>query len=198
MPHASRRLVEPELALLPGYVAALERRWTPESDHDPAGADRLLAAIKRDGAGFISALSNPQGLGEPIVLADGSAVPRLPWRRFWILDDAGGYAGELNLRWQRGTSELPPYCLGHVGYAVPPWHRGAGLAAAALRELTPIARAQGLAWLDIAMATDNLASIRSAENAGARCVHQFNAGAEHGDAEAWLYRLELDSPSSAF
>jgi predicted acetyltransferase len=36
----------------------------------------------------------------------------------------GDFAGAINLRWQPGTAELPPHCLGHIGYGVVPWKRG--------------------------------------------------------------------------
>ncbi|POA97633.1 GNAT family N-acetyltransferase [Chromobacterium sinusclupearum] len=190
---ASVKLIMPNAGKLPGLIGALQRGWTPDDDHDPVGAGRMLAAIARDPAAYIASLGNPQGGGQAVVLEDGRAVPRLPWLRYWIIDAQNQYAGDLNLRWQHGASALPPYCLGHVGYAVVPWKRGAGLAAAALRELAPIARDLGLEWLDIAMARDNAASIRTAENAGAKRVRPFNAGPEYGNVEAWLYRLQLDA-----
>ncbi len=41
----------------------------------------------------------------------------------------------IGLRWQRGSEALPPYCLGHIGYAVVPWKQGRGYATRALREV---------------------------------------------------------------
>ncbi|WP_293931631.1 GNAT family N-acetyltransferase [Iodobacter sp.] len=183
------KLVTPNLTLLPSYLAALERYWTPNHDRDPAGARQLLDAILRDPATFLASLSNPEGKGSPIVLEDGTAVPRLPFTRYWISD--GEYAGEINLRWQLGTSELPAYCLGHIGYAVVPWKRNAGYASLAIRQLLPIAHKFDLKWLDISMAANNIASRRTAEKAGAILIKEFNAGAEYGNVDALLYQLPV-------
>ncbi len=176
----------PDLAGLPGYLAALRRGWTPDGDHDPEGAGRLVARVEADPQGFITALSRPEGGGPPVRLDDGRLVPRLAHVRYWIWQ--GAYCGDFNLRWQPGGSELPPYCDGHVGYAVVPWARGRGLAAAALREATVIARGHGLAWLELSMDAANLASIRTAEAAGARLEGEYMA-AEQGGVLARRYRL---------
>jgi len=183
-------LLTPKVDFLPRYIAALERHWTPDGDNDRDGAARQLARIQRDPDAFLASLVNPEGRGDPIVLEDGTSVPRLPFVRFWIAD--GDYVGDLNLRWQRGTSELPPYVLGHIGYAVVPWKRSAGYASAAIRLVMPYARKLGLARLDISMDASNLASRRTAEKAGADLIKIFNAGPEYGDVAACLYRLGLD------
>jgi predicted acetyltransferase len=39
----------------------------------------------------------------------------------------GEFCGSIGLRWLPGTEELPPHCLGHIGYAVVPWKRRLGL-----------------------------------------------------------------------
>jgi predicted acetyltransferase len=179
----------PDATLLPSYVAALERSWTHNADHDPDDAGRQLASIQRDPAAFLASLQDPEALGPPVELNDGTRVPRLPRARFWMSD--GEFVGDLSLRWQKGSSELPPYCLGHVGYSVVPWKRGAGYAAQAIVQLAPLARRLGLRWIDISMAVSNQASRRTAENAGATFVRQFNAGPEGDHQEALLFRLAL-------
>lgn len=182
------QLRAPDLDSLPAYLAALRTGWTPESDHDRGAADRLIASIEADPQRFVSRLWNPAGLGAPVTLRDGRVVPRLAHVRHWIFDD--GYCGELNLRWQPGTSELPDYCDGHVGYAVVPWKRRLGVATAALQRLATIASTFGLQWLDIAMRADNLASRRVAESAGASLVGEYVAE-EQGGVQACRYRLPL-------
>jgi predicted acetyltransferase len=182
-------LVAPDPALLPSYVAALERQWTHNADHDPEGAGRQLASIHRDPVAFLASLQDPDALGPPVELSDGTRVPRLPRARYWMSD--GEFAGDMSLRWQKGSSELPAYCLGHIGYSVVPWKRGAGYAAQAIVQLAPLARRVGLQWIDISMAVSNVASRRTAENAGAVFIEQFNAGPEGGHQEALLFRLSL-------
>lgn len=134
-------LTLPNLALLPGYTAALERSWTRDSDQDPEGASAQLARIAQNADKFLASLTDLEGRGPPVVLNDGSTVPRLPRARYWISD--GEFAGDISLRWQKGTSELPAYCLGHLGYAVVPWKRGKNYAAQAIMQLCPLAQSHG-------------------------------------------------------
>ncbi|MFC7421753.1 GNAT family N-acetyltransferase [Iodobacter arcticus] len=184
-------LVTPNLALLPSYIAALERNWTRDNDQDPAGAAAQLARIHQDADAFLTSLSDLNGSGPFVELNDGSKVPRLPRARYWISD--GEFAGDLSLRWQKGTSELPAYCLGHLGYVVVPWKRGGNYASQAILQLVPLAISHGLSWIDIAMGVDNVASRHTAEKAGAMLLRQFNAGPEADNQEALLFRLGLNA-----
>lgn len=183
-------LKTPDLSILPMYLAALKRGWTPESDDDMAIARQLITDVESDPETHLAWLWNPTGQGAPVTLSDGSVVPRLAHVRFWIFDD-GEYCGEVNLRWQPGTSTLPPYCDGHVGYAVVPWKRRQGIASTALRHLAAMAPTFGLEWLDIAMSADNLASRRVSEAAGAKLIGEYIAH-EQGGVKACMYRLECD------
>lgn len=180
----------PDLASLPAYLEALQTGWTAGSDHDVETAGQIIANAESDPQRFVSSLWNPAGQGRAITLDDGREVPRLAHVRYWLFD--GGYCGDLNLRWQPGSSELPEYCDGHVGYAVVPWKRRQGIATAALRGLTEVApQAFGLAWLDIATSEDNIASRKVAESAGASFVKQYIA-VEQGGIKAMKYRLWCD------
>lgn len=181
----------PDRASLPMYLAALKLGWTPERDHDPAEANRWVERIQADPAKFLRWLWNPGGEGPPVTLSDGREVPRLAHIRHWIFD--GEYCGDLNLRWHPGTSELPEYCDGHVGYAVVPWKRRRGIATAALRKLAAVAPAYGLQWLDIAMDANNAASRRVAEGAGAVWLGDHVA-VEQGSVRACRYRLPCCGP----
>jgi predicted acetyltransferase len=181
------QLRTPDLSALPGYLAALKTGWTPGSDGDIDAARQLIASVESDPERFVARLWNPTGQGAPVTLSDGREVPRLAHVRYWIFDDE--YCGEVNLRWQPGTSELPPYCDGHVGYAVVPWKRCRGIASSALRSLAAIAPTFGLEWLDVAMSADNLASRRVAESSGARLIEEYVA-TEQGGVTACKYRLD--------
>lgn len=70
------------------------------------------------------------------------------------------------LRFQPGTEELPPYCLGHIGYSVVPWKQRRGYATAALGLLLPIAKAEGLERVLITCKDTNLASRKVIEANG--------------------------------
>jgi predicted acetyltransferase len=182
----------PELALLPGYRAALERGWSPNTMR-PEAAPEQLAAIALDAAGFVGALTDPEARGGPITLPDGSTAPRLPGRTFWIWD-AGedAFCGSINLRWQRGTPALPPHVLGHLGYTVVPWQRRRGHATAALHALLPLARAEGLPFVDATTDEDNHASRRVLEANGGVLLDRLQPPPALGKGVVLRYRFALD------
>jgi len=68
----------------------------------------------------------------------------------------GEFCGSIGFRWQPGTTALPPYCLGHIGYSAVPWKRGNGYATTALRLLLSDARARGLAFVELTTDADNI------------------------------------------
>src|SRR3954465_10908277 len=111
-------LVWPAAEYLPGYIAALERGWSPDNLR-PEAAVEELARIAADPERFIAEQVDRGGNGPPVTLPGGAVVPRLPGVHQWMWD--GDFCGTIGLRWQAGTTELPPHCLGHIGYAVVPW-----------------------------------------------------------------------------
>lgn len=181
-------LVSPTLEHLPSYVRALERGWSPDNTR-PEAAPEELARIARDPAAFLAELDDREGRGPPVLLADGSSAPRLPGYRRWMWD--GEFAGSIGIRWQPGTVELPPTCLGHIGYAVVPWKRGRGYATRALALLLPEARGLGLPYVELTTDPDNRASQRVIEANGGVLVERFEKPAAHGGASGLRYRIAL-------
>jgi hypothetical protein len=74
-------LVWPSAERLPGYVAALERGWSPVTFRGEVAARWELERIARDPAEFVALQVDREARGPPIVRADGSRVPRLPGYR---------------------------------------------------------------------------------------------------------------------
>jgi len=72
---------------------------------------------------------------------------RLPGFSRWMWD--GEFCGSIGFRWQPGTAVLPPHCLGHIGYAVVPWKKRRGHATRALAAMLPLARAEGLRYVEL-------------------------------------------------
>lgn len=187
-------LIRPDRSHLPSYVDALRQGWSPNNLRPEAGAEELLA-IQADPDAFLAGLDDPEGRGPPVAMPDGSTVPRLPGIRRWMWD--GEFCGSIGLRWQPGTAELPPYCLGHIGYAVVPWKRRQGHATAALASMLAHARTLGLPWVIVTTQPDNVASQRVILANGGLLVERFQKLAAYGGGEEWRYRIELASVTPA-
>ena len=182
-------LKTPILELLPHYVEALKRGWTPDHILGVAATQEQLAAIELDVAGFVARQTNLEALGNPVTLPDGSQVARIPGRQFWIWD--GDFCGRLSIRWQPGSAALPPHVLGHIGYAVVPWKRALGHATQAVRAVLPYARAQGLPYVEITTDPDNLASQKVITANGGVWIESFTKPAAFGNAPGLRFRISL-------
>ena len=182
-------LKTPSLVLLPRYVDALRRGWTPDHIIGSAATQEQLAAIEQDAAGFIARQTNLEALGDPVTLSDGSKVARIPGRQLWIWDS--DFCGRLSIRWQPGSAALPPHVLGHIGYAVVPWKRALGHATQAVRAVLPYARAQGLPYVEITTDPDNLASQKVITANGGVLIESFVKPAAFGNSPGLRYRIAL-------
>src|SRR5207253_11253160 len=163
-------LVWPAAQYLPGYVHALQQGWSPDNLRPQAALDEL-ARITEDPDRFLSEQVDREAKGPSITLPDGSKVPRLPGYSRWMWD--GEFCGLIGFRWQPGTSELPPHCLGHVGFSVVPWKRRRGYATRALQLLLPLAKDEGLAHVELTTDPENIASQRVIAANGGHLVEQL-------------------------
>jgi predicted acetyltransferase len=182
-------LVRPAQEHLASYIAALERGWSPDSVRGAIAAKDELERIKADATMFLERLDDREAKGPPVKLPDGSTVMRIPGFHRWLWD--GEFAGRISLRWRPGTTDLPPYCLGHVGYGVVPWKRRRGYATAALRLLLPEAKAVGLPFIEVTADPDDVASQRVIEAVGGVLHERFTKPPQFGNAPGLRYRILL-------
>jgi predicted acetyltransferase len=182
-------LVWPSRQYLPSYVAALERGWSPDNVRGRVAAEEELQRIGIDADAFLKGLVDREATGNPITLPDGTTVPRLPGYRRWLWD--GEFCGTIGLRWQPGTEELPPYCLGHIGYSVVPWKQRRGYATHALGEMLQEAKSEGLRYVDITTDPSNVPSQRVIENNGGVFVEEFVSPPSLGSRRELRYRVTL-------
>jgi predicted acetyltransferase len=149
-----------------------------------------LARIQTDPAAFLHGMEDREGKGPPVMLSDGSHAKRIPGFNRWMWD--GEFCGRIALRWQPGTTELPPYCLGHIGYAVVPWKQGLGYAKSALRLMLIEASAVGLPYVEITTDPDNIASQRVIAANGGVLVEHFTKPPQFGCKPGLRFRIILN------
>lgn len=182
-------LVVPAVEHLTSYSAALERGWSPDNVRGEAATREQIEAIRRHPVGFIQSLEDPEARGAPIVLPDGTTVPRLPRVTRWIWD--GEFCGTISFRWQPGTSELPPHVLGHIGFAVVPWMRRQGYATRALYMMLDEVRQRGLHDVELTTTPDNKGSQSVIAANGGEFVERFTKHPAYGGGDALRFRISL-------
>ena len=183
------QLVVPSEKYLPSYAAALRRGWSPNNERGAAAALEELEQIEANPAAFVASLDDREGKGSPVKMPDGSVVPRLPGFRRWIWD--GEVAGSIGFRWQHGTVELPPYCLGHIGYSVVPWKQRQGYATSAVLSLLGEARELELPYIEITTDPDNLPSQKVILAACGKLHERFNKPPQFGSKPCLRFRIAL-------
>lgn len=183
------KLVWPAREYLPSYVAALERGWSQDNERGLVAAEEEREQIVEDADAFLASLVDREGKGAPIILPDGTTVPRLPGYRRWMWD--GEFCGTIGFRWKPGTEALPPHCLGHIGYAVVPWKQRRGYATRALAEMLLDAAAEGLRYVEITTDPNNIASQRVIEANGGVLFEEFVKPAAFGSKRGLRYRVNM-------
>jgi predicted acetyltransferase len=154
-----------------------------------AAAREELAHIAHDPAGFLAAQVDREWRGPPVVLPDGSTVPRLPGCEPWMWN--GECCGVIGFRGQPGTAALPPTCLRHIGYSVVPWKRRRGYATRALALLLDEVGREGLPYVEPTADATNVASRRVVEANGGTLVEEFAKPASYGGAPGLRVRVAL-------
>jgi len=183
------QFVWPSSEHLSSYVGALERGWSADSTRGEQAAREELARIEADPTAFIEGLVDREARGRPITLPGGSTVSRIPGFHRWLWD--GEFCGSIGFRWQPGTTELPPHCLGHIGYSVVPWKQRQGYATLALSLLLPEAKAEGLPFVEITTDPQNIASQRVIGANGGALFERFTKPPQFGNVPGLRFRIAL-------
>ena len=181
--------VVPDLDRLPAYTDALKRGWSPDNVRLAEAAREQLAEIDTDPAAFVASLDGRDPKGFLVTFPDGSKKPRLPGYRLWMWD--GEFCGSIGFRWQPGTSALPPYVLGHIGYAVVPWKRRLGYATRALALMLDEARREALSYVELTTDPANEVSQKVITRNGGTFVERFRADPAYGDKDELRFRIML-------
>jgi predicted acetyltransferase len=172
------------------YLAALERGWSPDNLRPEAGREELVR-IRDDAKRFLTQQVDREGRGHSVTLPGGAVVPCLPGYTRWMWD--GAFCGVIGFRWQPGTTELPPHCLGHIGFSVVPWKQGLGYATRALALILSDVRKEGLPYVELTTDTTNIASQRVILANGGKVVEQFNKPEAYGGAASLRFHIPLDA-----
>jgi predicted acetyltransferase len=183
------QLVRPAREHLGGYVAALKAGWSTDNLRGTKAAEEALARIEANADEFLAQQVDRDAKGPEVTMPDGSKRPRIPGYVYWMWD--GDFCGAIGFRWQPGTTALPPYTLGHIGYAVVPWKRQRGYAKTALALMLEHVRNEGLEYVEITCDPDNTASQRTIVANGGVLVERFVPPPVCGSAEKLRYRITL-------
>ena len=182
-------LVVPSREHLASYSDALRSGWSPNTMRAER-AQEDLDDIDKDPDGFLAGMEDRVGGGRRITLPDGSTKPRLPNITRWMWAN-NAFVGNIGLRWQPGSNELPPTVLGHIGYTVVEHARGRGYATKALHDILPLAPEVGLTWVDLTTDPDNYASQRVITANGGQFIEEFPKPPEYGEGLIMLFRIYL-------
>ena len=180
-------LVIPSLDYVEGYLDAVRRGWMGDRVIF-GGPNQLLALADRDPQLVVDALRDRSTDGL-LHYPDGSTAPRLPALFRWMWE--GSFAGNIDVRWVPGTTELPVDIPGHVGYGTVEWRRGRGYATQALASMLHCAAEEGLTMLELVTDPANIASQRVVERNGGVRVEEFVQSQRLGGGRAIRWRITL-------
>jgi len=177
-------LIEPRKELLPVLLECIRR--SPTNDPvDEFITNKEIERIESDPDAYMRSLEGEGTLEFP----NGTVVPLLPSITRWMWD--GELAGGINFRWQPGTTDLPPTCLGHIGYEVFEWKRRRGYATQALAMMLDIVRPLGLPYVTLTTNVDNDLSQKVIRANGGVIVEEFDKPPEHGGGRGYTWRINF-------
>ena len=182
-------LITPSETNLDLYLAALRRELEmgEKPFHDSA---EILEEAKNNRAELISSYTDIKG-GRTFLDEDGNERVALPAFTKWLYTPGDAeVSGTIQMRWQHGTTQLPPYCLGHIGYQIFPWKRGHGLATIQLAKMLEIVKSEvDLPYVDITTNIENKASQKVITKNGGKLIKEFSVVRSGAEKRAYLWRV---------
>jgi predicted acetyltransferase len=182
-------LVRPAGQYLPSYLDAIDRMTKVDEPFFKMYV-RELEEIHQDPERFLFLMDDFEAQRPPVILPNGTVIPRIPSITRWMWD--GEICGSTQLRWLPGTTDLPPYCLGHISYAVFPWKRQLGMASKALELLLPYARELRLNFVEIVADVENVPSQKVILRNGGVLIEEFSKPLPSSGGQAYRYRIQLE------
>jgi len=150
-------LLTPSVEISESFFEALEEGYVDKS-RGTITTDKDITIIKNDFSAFVRTFDDLEASADLIALPNGEKVERLPSITRWIWDD--GFVGAISLRWQKGTTDLPYYCLGHIGCEVVEWKRNQGFGYFALKSMCEIAKRMEMSFVELVTDFDNVKAQR--------------------------------------
>jgi len=89
------------------------------------------------------------------------------------------------------TVELPPYCLGHIGYGVVPWKRNKGYAKKALQLMLNEIKYCGLPYVELTTDVENEVSQKVILKCGGQLVGEFEKWPSNGGGKGKRFRIDV-------
>lgn len=182
-------LITPSEENLDLYLAALRREL--EMGEKPFhNSEEILEEAKKNRADLIASYSDLAG-GRKFLDDDGVERVALPAFTKWLYRPGDAeVSGTIQMRWEHGTTQLPPYCLGHIGYQIFPWKRGAGLATIQLAQMLEIVKSEvELPYVDITTNVENKASQKVIIKNGGKLIKEFPVKRKDVEKRAYLWRV---------
>ena len=181
-------LLTPSFEISESYFEALEKGYVDKSRGKKATI-KDIPTINNNFTAFVSSFDDLEPTLDLITLSNGEKVERLPSITRWIWDE--GFAGSISLRWQKGTTDLPYYCLGHIGYEVVEWKRNKGLATFALKSMCETAQSMKMPFVEVVTDIENKKSQRVIEKSNGRLIETFTKPKHLAQTLSNRYRIYL-------
>ena len=181
-------IVRPDETHLVSYTEALKRAIALGTIKIERAQAKLFE-IASDSKSFLAKQEDPKALGGDIMLPDKTYVPRIPEKTRFLWD--GEVCGTINFRWQVGTTELPDYYLGHIGFQVFSWKRNLGYASVALSQMLRSAIELEMPFIELVTNVDNLGSQKVIEKNEGVLFERFVQHQAYGRVDGLKFRIYL-------